>query len=85
MDLADFKKSIPKHANDFLYCDPPYLIDQKLYGKRGRDFDHEETFIDSRCYRIMIVRKYGTCIQGIVSLHPNGVMEWATRKNQMKF
>ncbi|WP_406831686.1 DNA adenine methylase [Wolbachia endosymbiont (group A) of Anomoia purmunda] len=48
VDLADFKKSIPKHANDFLYCDPPYLIDQKLYGKRGKDFDHEETFVDSR-------------------------------------
>lgn len=41
VDLADFKESIPKHANDFLYCDPPYLIDQKLYGKRGTDFDHE--------------------------------------------
>ncbi|WP_265026466.1 DNA adenine methylase [Wolbachia endosymbiont (group A) of Bibio marci] len=41
VDLADFKKSIPKHANDFLYCDPPYLIDQKLYGRRGTDFDHE--------------------------------------------
>lgn len=39
VDLADFKKSIPKHANDFLYCDPPYLIDQKLYGK---EVDHEE-------------------------------------------
>lgn len=41
--LADFKKSIPKHDNDFLYCDPPYLIDQKLYGKKGDqhvDFDH---------------------------------------------
>lgn len=30
-----------------IYCDPPYLIDQKLYGRRGRDFDHEETFVDS--------------------------------------
>lgn len=44
VNSADFKKSIPKHANDFLYCDPPYLIDQKLYGKRGdqhTDFDHK--------------------------------------------
>jgi DNA adenine methylase len=42
--LMDFKKSIPKHKDDFLYCDPPYLIDQKLYGVRGDkhiDFDHD--------------------------------------------
>lgn len=40
----DFKKSIPKHENDFLYLDPPYLIDQKLYGNKGdmhENFDHE--------------------------------------------
>lgn len=44
VDLADFKISIVKHANDFLYCDPPYLISQRLYGKKGdrhRDFDHQ--------------------------------------------
>jgi DNA adenine methylase len=44
VELMDFTKSIPKHGNDFLYCDPPYLIDQKLYGVRGDkhiDFDHE--------------------------------------------
>jgi DNA adenine methylase len=31
---ADFKASIPQHANDFLYLDPPYLIHQKLYGHK---------------------------------------------------
>ncbi|MDR1218425.1 MAG: DNA adenine methylase [Treponema sp.] len=44
VSLLDFKESIPKHKDDFLYCDPPYLIDQKLYGVRGDkhiDFDHE--------------------------------------------
>lgn len=43
VQLADFKKSIPTHPNDFLYCDPPYLIPYKLYGKRGDchvNFDH---------------------------------------------
>lgn len=43
VSLANFKSSIPKHANDFLYCDPPYLTRQKLYGRRGNQhihFDH---------------------------------------------
>ena len=42
--LMDFTKSIPKHKDDFLYCDPPYLSDQKLYGVKGNkhiDFDHD--------------------------------------------
>jgi DNA adenine methylase len=41
---ADFKKSLTKHKNDFLYLDPPYFIESKLYGKNGdthRDFDHD--------------------------------------------
>ncbi len=40
----DFTESIPKHFNDFLYCDPPYLINQKLYGQKGdkhNSFDHQ--------------------------------------------
>ena len=43
IDKMDFKESIPKHENDFLYLDPPYLIGQKLYGKKGNtheNFDH---------------------------------------------
>jgi DNA adenine methylase len=43
INMMDFKDSIPEHKNDFLYCDPPYLIDQKLYGIKGDkhiDFDH---------------------------------------------
>lgn len=41
--LADFKKSIPRHENTLLYLDPPYLIQSKLYGKKGhlhKNFDH---------------------------------------------
>lgn len=44
VELADFKESIPKHDDAFLYLDPPYMIDSKLYGRKGdlhRDFDHQ--------------------------------------------
>ncbi|WP_455473913.1 DNA adenine methylase [Bartonella sp. B30(2025)] len=44
VEHVDFKESIPKHSTDFLYCDPPYLINQKLYGERGdkhNSFDHQ--------------------------------------------
>jgi DNA adenine methylase len=39
----DYKKSIPRHKNALLYLDPPYLIQSKLYGKKGdlhKNFDH---------------------------------------------
>ncbi|MFM7862130.1 MAG: DNA adenine methylase [Candidatus Nitrosotenuis sp.] len=39
----DFKKSIPRHKKALLYLDPPYLIQSKLYGKKGdlhKNFDH---------------------------------------------
>jgi DNA adenine methylase len=44
VEKADFKTSLAKHKEDFLYLDPPYLIESKLYGVKGnthRDFDHE--------------------------------------------
>lgn len=40
---ADFKQSLERHKHDFLYIDPPYIIESKLYGRRGdhhTDFDH---------------------------------------------
>lgn len=43
VEQADFKESIPKAKNTLLYLDPPYLINQKLYGNRGNlheGFDH---------------------------------------------
>jgi DNA adenine methylase len=42
--VADFKDSIRRHKNTFLYLDPPYLTDQKLYGHNGsmhEGFDHK--------------------------------------------
>lgn len=44
IEQADFKESISKSKNMLLYLDPPYMIDQKLYGKKGdlhTGFDHE--------------------------------------------
>ena len=41
---ADFQKSLKKHADDFLYLDPPYANGGSLYGERGNchtNFDHE--------------------------------------------
>ncbi|MCW3073497.1 MAG: hypothetical protein JWP69_566 [Flaviaesturariibacter sp.] len=35
----DFRQSIPLHANDFLYLDPPYMLKSKLYGIKG-DLQH---------------------------------------------
>ena len=44
VECLDFKESIPRHESDFLYLDPPYWLDQKLYGNKGsmhENFDHE--------------------------------------------
>ena len=43
VEFRDFKKSIPRHKNMLLYLDPPYLIESKLYGRKGdlhKGFDH---------------------------------------------
>jgi len=43
VNRSDFNKSILKHKDILLYLDPPYLIENKLYGRKGdlhRDFDH---------------------------------------------
>lgn len=41
--LESFETAILKHPSDLLYCDPPYLIKNTLYGNKGdthRGFDH---------------------------------------------
>ncbi len=45
VEHADFRESIARHADSFLYLDPPYLIDNHLYGKNGdthKNFSHED-------------------------------------------
>ena len=44
VEHADFKESIKKAGNNLMYLDPPYMLDQRLYGDRGDQhagFDHE--------------------------------------------
>ena len=44
ISCADYKKTLTKHEDLFLYLDPPYANGGKLYGKQGNmheDFDHE--------------------------------------------
>lgn len=44
IECLEFKESINRHPNTFLYCDPPYYIENYLYGKNGnihKDFDHK--------------------------------------------
>ena len=41
---ADFKKSISMHRNTLLYLDPPYFLENNLYGHKSSEedlFDHE--------------------------------------------
>ena len=37
-----FEESILRHPESFVYADPPYLVDSKLYGRRGdlQDINH---------------------------------------------
>lgn len=44
VSFGDFHETIVDHSNFFLYLDPPYLIENSLYGKNGdthKGFDHE--------------------------------------------
>lgn len=44
VEKGDFHDTIPKHTGCFLYLDPPYMIQQTLYGNKGdahKGFDHE--------------------------------------------
>lgn len=41
--FGDFHDTLLQHKNEFLYLDPPYLIQNNLYGKKGdahKNFDH---------------------------------------------
>ena len=66
VEQADFKVSIPKHPDAFLYCDPPYLLggDQnKLYGVQGSThagFDHRGLY-DLLSQRSGWVLSYNDC------------------------
>jgi len=45
VECSDYREFIPKHDDAFLYLDPPYMIDQALYGVNGsthKEFNHLE-------------------------------------------
>ena len=46
VNKADFAESIARHPDDFMYCDPPYMLEKSnLYGYKGNmhaDFDHQK-------------------------------------------
>ena len=42
---CDYREAITNAPDEFMYLDPPYIIESKLYGYKGdmhTDFDHEE-------------------------------------------
>ena len=44
VEQSCFKESIPRHPDEFMYLDPPYMIDKGIYGVNGDEhdgFDHE--------------------------------------------
>jgi len=44
VEWGDFRDTLPKYEDSFLYLDPPYLNGQALYGHKGgthKGFDHE--------------------------------------------
>ena len=79
--LADFRESIPKHPEAFMYLDPPYANGEKLYGERGdmhEDFDHEALagLLRNRDGWIL---SYNDCqfVRELYDQHPFVPVEWA--------
>jgi len=84
----DFKQSLAKHAEDFLYLDPPYLIESKLYGTKG---DAHENFDHDGLAEILTKRKgwilsYNDCekVRKLYNGHSMVKLEWAYGMNADK-
>jgi DNA adenine methylase len=63
VECSDYRDSIPKHAESFMYCDPPYSNGQALYGVRGvaqKEFDHE-SLAEMLHYRDRWLLSYNDC------------------------
>ena len=56
VECADFTESIERHGDDFLYLDPPYLINSTIYGARG---DSNENFDHAALAQLLKARKSG--------------------------
>uniref|UniRef100_B8HSP2 site-specific DNA-methyltransferase (adenine-specific) n=1 Tax=Cyanothece sp. (strain PCC 7425 / ATCC 29141) TaxID=395961 RepID=B8HSP2_CYAP4 len=65
VEWGDFKESIQRHPDVFLYLDPPYMIKSTLYGDRGsthRGFDHLGLYEQLR-HRQGWILSYNNCPQ----------------------
>ncbi len=89
VEKMDFKQSLAKHKEDFLYLDPPYLIEnQNLYGTRGnthKDFDHEG-LADILTKRKGWILSYNDCaeVQKLYKGHTMVKLEWTYGMNADK-
>jgi DNA adenine methylase len=63
VERLDFTESLEKHSDLFAYVDPPYLISNKLYGKRGdaHDIDHTSLFTALRNRDAPWLLSYNDC------------------------
>lgn len=88
VECADFRESIKKHEDCFLYLDPPYLNGQKLYGFNGdtqKNFDHK-ALADILHSRDRWVLSYNDCpaIRELYADYPMRSMEWPYGMNKDK-
>jgi DNA adenine methylase len=77
---ADFRESIPKHSDAFLYLDPPYMNGHALYGINGdthKDFNHQE-LADMLYKRERWIMSYNDCstIRELYADNPILSLEW---------
>ena len=42
VSCESFELSIPRHPDEFLFCDPPYMGGERVYGDPRASFDHEQ-------------------------------------------
>ena len=80
VECKDYRDAITEHKNAFLYLDPPYMIDQSLYGMKGnthKGFDHI-TLAEMLLKRDRWVMSYNDC-EEIRALYKNNTIrsvEW---------
>ena len=88
VECADFKDSLARHPNDFLYLDPPYANGGRLYGARGdmhEGFDHIG-LSDILKSRDGWVLSYNDCemVRDLYSGHNFVTPEWTYGMNSSK-
>ncbi len=65
VEFSDFKDSLDRHPDKFMYLDPPYMVKSTLYGNRGsthKGFDHTGLFKKLRTRKGWIL-SYNNCEQ----------------------